>query len=359
MTLVTLAERIALQVALLPPALKELLAAELAAGNAVIEAERGRGEAEGHHYLILEQPFHREAAALPPGTLYRETEGSDRRLFEFAAADAPFSLVHVKFKPMVLPTLPIPVGPPIPIPNPSPVPSPDPAPEPPPEREAEPVPPPPTPTVPGPENAASRFIESMTLTFDRWHDGTGYDLDALRAVPDDEVPALVALLVARRPRDWRDIEALGVLNTPAALQAIQASLNDPDPHVRRYAAAYVGPSEDPEREAMLVKNLKTALFFDGLGAALDEAEEFHPPAVIDALLDGARNREGDIAVNFAAMLCFLHGKSKEAFDWDHRAFFLRFQTADPDERLAVFRELCSMIGVDPAKYQGSASLSDE
>ncbi|MES2465238.1 MAG: HEAT repeat domain-containing protein [Armatimonadota bacterium] len=196
----------------------------------------------------------------------------------------------------------------------------------------------------------SRFIDSMTMNFDMWHDGTGYDIDALRNVPNDEVPALVTLLSARQPRDWRDIEALGVLGTPKAREAITAALTDPDPHVRRYAAAYVGPPDDPDREALLVKALESDVFFGGLTPALEEVEEFHPPKVIDALLDGALNREGEVAVHFAAMLYFLHGKSKEAFDWEHRPFFLRFHTDDSAERLTVFRELCAAIGADSTKF---------
>jgi hypothetical protein len=101
---------------------------------------------------------------------------------------------------------------------------------------------------------------------------------------------------------------------------------------------------------MLVQALKSAEFFGGLSEAIDEAAEFHPPKVIDALLDGTLNRDGEVAVNFAALLFFLHGKSKEAFDWDHRPFFLRFNTTDPAERLAAFQELCDSIGVDPGTF---------
>jgi hypothetical protein len=82
------------------------------------------------------------------------------------------------------------------------------------------------------QTPAQRFIDSMVMTFDMWHDGTGYNLDALRAVPEGELPALEAMLIAKRPWDWRDIEALGVLNTPTACEAIRTALTDPDP---RYA----------------------------------------------------------------------------------------------------------------------------
>jgi hypothetical protein len=32
----------------------------------------------------------------------------------------------------------------------------------------------------------SRFIESMNIGYMQWHDGTGYDLEALAALEDDE-----------------------------------------------------------------------------------------------------------------------------------------------------------------------------
>ena len=86
------------------------------------------------------------------------------------------------------------------------------------------------------------------------------------------------------------------------------------------------------------------------GEAIDEAAEFHPPGVVEALLDGALHRDGEAAVHFAALLFFLHGKAAEPFDWGQRPFFLRFQTADRRERSTVFRVLCATIGVDAGKY---------
>lgn len=202
--------------------------------------------------------------------------------------------------------------------------------------------------APGP---AERFIRSMTITFDRWHDGTGYDLEALRAVPADELPAIEAHLIRHRPRDWRDIEALARIDSPAARAAIADALTDRDPLVRREAARYSERTLDPaEREALLLKSLREDVFYGGLSPALDEAAEFHPPAVIEALLRGTLHREGDAAVHFAALLYFLNGKSREAFDWEHRPFFLRFNTLDTDERQTAFRELCATIGVDPDSY---------
>jgi len=81
-----------------------------------------------------------------------------------------------------------------------------------------------------------------------------------------------------------------------------------------------------------------------------QVEEHHPPPVIEALFRGALVRKGDIAVHFAAMLMFLHGRAAEAFDWDQRPFYLTFHTEDPAERAAAFRELCARVGVESSAH---------
>jgi hypothetical protein len=191
----------------------------------------------------------------------------------------------------------------------------------------------------------------MNITYEMWHDGIGYDLDSLEQIPDSEIPAIEKILIERRPRDWREIEALAQIDSPAARKEVEEGLTSSDPHVRRVAMDYAGDKVDPaERERLLINTLRSANLFGGLSEALDECEEFHPPGVIDALFRGALDGDADAAVSFAAMLFYLHGKAKEPFDWDQRPFFLRFNTGDRKERKAVFRELCEIVGVDPGKY---------
>jgi hypothetical protein len=121
--------------------------------------------------------------------------------------------------------------------------------------------------------------------------------------------------------------------------------------VRQEAQRHLPQKTDPaDRERLLVQSLKQDALFAGLGNAIDEAAEFHPPAVVDALFQGALNRDGEAAVNFAALLFYIHGKADDPFDWNQRPFFLRFNTADRAERKGVFKEMCEKLGVDPAKY---------
>ncbi|MCB1122961.1 MAG: hypothetical protein KJT03_15505, partial [Verrucomicrobiae bacterium] len=86
--------------------------------------------------------------------------------------------------------------------------------------------------------------------------------------------------------------------------------------------------------------------FESLSETLDQVEDFHPPEVVDALWRGVLNRDGETAVHLAAMLLWIYGKAKEPFDWDHRPFFLSFNTEDSTERRIQFRELCHRVDLN-------------
>jgi hypothetical protein len=208
------------------------------------------------------------------------------------------------------------------------------------------------PAVPSdPHSALGRFEKSMVMDYVKWHDGDGYDLEAIRDATPAERDAIEAILLSRGTRDWRDVEALAALDTLQANEALKAAKGDPDPQIRlavvRHAPQLVS---ETERTASLVRALKTANLGSGLTQALDEAADFHPKEVVETLLRGALHRHGEAAVQFAALLLFVHGKADSPFDWDQRPFFLRFNTDDPKARGAVFVELCGIIGVDPAGY---------
>lgn len=366
--------RIAEQIEKLPPELRALFDAEIAAGNDVISVEFGRGPDAGKVALILNHPFRTSRRNAPADVLYRERLDQDPHVFEFHTADEKFSLVTAKFKPMKLQKLG--PGPENPtekhiaamkkreeelaaiakqraidaknsrraneadveiVHQPSIVPPPQSAPE----RYDD----------PRLGEAANKFLASMNITYEMWHDGIGYDIESLRAAPAGEQAAIEKVLIERRPRDWRDVEALAALDSSTAKAAVVASLKDRDPLVRREAMEHAADAIDPrQREDALVRSLESDVIYSGLGASIDEAVEFHPPAVVDALFRGALRRDGEAAVHFAALLFYLHGKAKEPFDWEHRPFFLKFHAKDRKEREALFRELCRIVGVDAKKY---------
>lgn len=213
----------------------------------------------------------------------------------------------------------------------------------------------PSPIDPAPTRATRALVRefraSMAIDYEKWREGIGYDIDLIRRADAAGRAALAAVLLPRAVSDWRDVEALAALDTDEARGALRHALQSGDAAVRlavlRYAPAL---ATTEERVAVVIDALRTANFYGGLSQALDEAANFHPPAIVAALLRGALERQGDGPAHFAAMLFYLHGQAKSAFDWDHRPFFLRFNTANRAERETVFRELCARIGVDAAPY---------
>jgi hypothetical protein len=202
-----------------------------------------------------------------------------------------------------------------------------------------------------PGSPLERFERSLRINYEKWHDGIGYDLDAIREASPEERESIEALLLQRGARDWRDIEALAVLDSPRAREALRSAMTSRNCEV---ALAVVRHAPDlldeAERVALIVRGLERGTVYGGLTQALLQAAEYHPAPVIEALLHGAVRREGDVAVHFAAMLMFLHGQAETSFDWDQRPFFLTFDTRDTTARAAAFRELCRKIGVEAQPY---------
>jgi hypothetical protein len=196
-----------------------------------------------------------------------------------------------------------------------------------------------------------RFEKSMEINYEKWHDGIGYDLDAIRLASQIEREAIEQMLIRHSPRDWRDIEALAQIHTETARETIKNAIKDPNPAVRvavtRYSPNLVTNSE---RSHSTIKALQHAKIFGGLSQVLDDIEEYHPAEVKEELIKGLLSREGDVAVLFAAMLFYLYGKAKESFDMKQRPFFLLFNTQDKKKRLQAFLELCKQLSINPKEY---------
>jgi hypothetical protein len=209
----------------------------------------------------------------------------------------------------------------------------------------------PAPSLPGGDSPYQRFVRSMVIDYEKWHDGIGYDLEAIAEAPENERLRIEADLLRRSPADWNDVEALAALGTPKAearlKQVVKSGSSKAKAAVLFHAPELV---DDATRTAMLVEGLRHATLYEGLSQTIDLVEEFHPPEVVDALLRGAMHRPGEIAANFASTLLFIYGLQKSPHDWDLRPFWLRFNTAVQSEREAVFRELCGKIGRDPEPF---------
>jgi len=196
-----------------------------------------------------------------------------------------------------------------------------------------------------------RFKQSMQIDYKKWHDGIGYDINAIKSASLAERNAIEDMVINHRPRNWQDIEALAELNTAHAKAAIKKAMKDPDPIVRiavtRFAPNLVS---NRERSQSLIEALQSSQIFSGLSQTLDDIEKFHPKPVKEALLKGLLSREGEVAVLFAAMLFYIYRKTADPFDMKLHSFFLSFNTENREKRLQAFRVLCSQLNINAEKY---------
>jgi signal transduction histidine kinase len=200
-----------------------------------------------------------------------------------------------------------------------------------------------------------RFISSMSIDYEKWHDGIGYDLDALAEIKEHggaDLQTVEQMLCARAMQDWRDVEALVALDTPRARAAIHQALESGDRVTRVHAAEALHQAREMSDEHLaqfLSRELREPdlEILIGFSQLLDLVEHHPSQRVRDALLWCAKNRTG-IAAHCAAMLYYHAGIAKEAFGWEYRPLFLRFnQDNDLADRQRAFKELCAALKVDP------------
>ena len=196
--------------------------------------------------------------------------------------------------------------------------------------------------------AIDRFLRSLDIDYEKWHDGIGFDVEALREATPAERAFAESQLDATR--DWRDVEALAVfaqLGSTTAERSLRTALRTGSHEIRlavvRHAPQLV---EEQARTELLLHALEGATIMDGLVAALAEVERFHPAPIVDALWRGLITRPGDVAVHYAAMLAFLYGKAESTFDWSLRPLFLKFNTPNETERQAAITELRALTAAE-------------
>jgi hypothetical protein len=194
--------------------------------------------------------------------------------------------------------------------------------------------------------AWERFWESTKIGYMEWHDGIGYDLDALRTMTDGERTEAIRLM-RTRSQGWREVEAYGVVNTVEARAALRDALRSASAETRLHAAEKLHDLGEPiALDQFVAKELPSVTLLDGMTVALRIAARVPTPAVRRALIVGIRHRP-DVAFHFAATLCSLaKDVAPSAFGWDIRRFLLRLGDHNsPEDRKAAFDELCGVLGM--------------
>jgi hypothetical protein len=198
-------------------------------------------------------------------------------------------------------------------------------------------------------DALEQFKASMEIGHEQWHDGIGYDLDALDAMSPEELLQAEELVIRQQLADWRDVEALDRMGSGRALAELEKGLRGRSLEVRLAAARRLherGRLAAATLDGILVAALDDAIAMNGLSRVLDLATEHPTPAVRQKLLWCTLHGAPELRVHAAALVHFLHGCAASEFDWDHRPFYLRFADASLEERRAAHRELCAQIGVE-------------
>jgi len=189
------------------------------------------------------------------------------------------------------------------------------------------------------------------MNVEKWRDGIGFDLAALKNVTDAERELLVQMLVEKLETegDWREIEALAAIGTPRALEAIRKAAEQGSHETRLHAVRQLEElGEDANLEGTIIEGLRHTGLFGGLSQALDMTEDHPSPRIREALLDLALNGNEEQRIHCAALALYLGGKAEEAFDWNHRPFFLQFGDEDRGVQIEAYRELCRRLGITPS-----------
>jgi hypothetical protein len=189
--------------------------------------------------------------------------------------------------------------------------------------------------------AWKKFESSMVIGFDQWHDGLGYDLDALNELDEKDRRRAESLLASRLQGSgagWRDVEAMAALDTPGAKAALKAALKHSSREVRMQAAEY---AEEPKTGAALEQEIVSALRSGQQGSAelraLDQAAWNPSPAVRDALLWAAKRGPDIMRVNAAMVLLEHYCGVKDV--WGERPWVLKLIEDSRDEQKAAYQKL--------------------
>jgi hypothetical protein len=196
-----------------------------------------------------------------------------------------------------------------------------------------------------PSQTYQRFLDSMVMNFDKWHDGIGYDLEALEQMSDEERRSIEELLIGNLegPGDWRDVEALASMGTPSARAAVVEARDHRNAKVRNRAISMLLRGPTPELETDSLEELVVQAVEQGY---YNMAQEMPTLRVKQALLECTRKASDSvIRVNAAGLLMYLCGQAPEPFDWSQRPFFLRFAENDRKLLQQAWEELRHRTGL--------------
>lgn len=185
-----------------------------------------------------------------------------------------------------------------------------------------------------PSAAYTRFKQSMILDYDKWKEGTPYDIAALSEITTEERDLLVNEICENSSLDWRDVEALRALGTPKAIKRVgkAAEKQTDGAGIEAFMDDIAKHGWTDEIETRFIEKLERAASMTGALDRLYEIAEQHPtPAVMKQLMRNARIA-GDNTVRYS-MGAFLlqltgHVDTRYTFDKNIRPHLLDLNSDD-------------------------------
>ena len=203
------------------------------------------------------------------------------------------------------------------------------------------------PATPPPSAAYDAFVKSMEMDYDNWHDGVGYDLDALSKLGPEERNSATSLLIQRLEAsgDWRELEALARIDTSLSRRAVRRAFLSGPLQTRLYALReLLAAGEKIDPDPLIAEAFAEGDLYGGLSVAIDLAADYRRVGLIPTLLARAMKGTPEARIHAAALAWFLAGKSEEPFDMSERPLFLRFGEDEATRREAR-DELVRRIGM--------------
>lgn len=185
-----------------------------------------------------------------------------------------------------------------------------------------------------PTAAYTRFKQSMVLDYEKWREGTPYDLAALKHVTPEERDQLVDEICARSSLDWRDVEALRELATEKAIQRVgkAAEKQTDGAGIEAFMDDIDKQGWTEEIETRFIEKLERAASMTGALDRLYQIAEAHQtPAVMQQLMRNARIASDEtVRYSMGAFLLELtgHVDTRYTFDPNIRPHLLDLNSDD-------------------------------
>ena len=199
-----------------------------------------------------------------------------------------------------------------------------------------------------PSEAYQLFLDSMVMDFDKWHDGTGYDLKALEQLEPEERATIEKLLIGnlKQSGDWRDVQALAALGSESARAAVDKARFHSNTKVRNYALRIrLNTQDSKDMTKKDIAELEEQVIQAMTHGDYEVAEYMPTMRVKKALLHLTQEADSEIRVSAAAFLLYLCGQAPEPFDWSQRPFFLLFGNEDPKMLQLAWEHLRKRTGL--------------